>query len=162
MVSGFSHDASTYKTWERQLCEVQETWGQLTARAGISKHSEDGVTSKTNPTHNPSAACEESRGEPGQGWENRRLLPIRPSEVSEMFLFLDYCVLLATVLFVLLFLTVCEQRCWANTTSNLKTQMFDRKLNNVATPCLPSQKSGFILCWEQNCAGGRHVIDVNK
>lgn len=60
MVSRFSHDAST---WERQLCEVQETRGQLTARSGVSKHSKDSVTSKTNPTHNPTATFEEKRRE---------------------------------------------------------------------------------------------------
>lgn len=58
MVGGFSHDASTSKTLERQLCEVRDTRGQLTARSSISKHSKDRVTSKTNPAHNPTATFE--------------------------------------------------------------------------------------------------------
>lgn len=45
---GFSQIVSTFKTWERHLCKVLETWGQFTAGSHSAKYSKDSVTSKTN------------------------------------------------------------------------------------------------------------------
>lgn len=45
---GFSQIVSTFKTWERHLCKVPETWGQFTAGSNSAKYSKDSVTSKTN------------------------------------------------------------------------------------------------------------------
>lgn len=101
-----------------------------------------------------------------QRWENGWPPPIdTPSEVSQMFSFMDYGVFLATALFALLFLIVCEEWRWANTESNLKTQMFDRKLNTVATACLPFPETRVYLVLnsqEHTGAGRQPAIDVNK
>lgn len=50
MKGWFSHTLSTCKILN---LKAKETWGQLTARFSISKHSKDGVVSKANhKTHN--------------------------------------------------------------------------------------------------------------
>ena len=140
---GFPTTLQLFKTRERQL------WGQLTAGSGISKHGEDGVTSKTNPAH--TIPLQEMKRRKKKGERRRAGWTVTTSKSLRSFVNVFFFGVLCLFGYrsTCPVVSYCLWRVMLSKRQSLiwKHRCLTGNQINVATPCLPSQNCGFILCW---------------
>lgn len=141
--AGFPTTLQLFKTRERQL------WGQLTAGSGISKHGEDGVTSKTNPAH--TIPLQEMKRRRKRGERRRAGWTVTTSKSLRSFVNVFFFGVIVSFWLPLhlscCFLLFVKSDAEQTPESNLKTQMFDRKSNKCghSVPTFPELRVYLVL-----------------